>query len=90
MELRHLYSLSELICEKIEKGDFPKEMKDDIEIIMQFNPITFYGIDKEFYYLTHSNSYDGFEHSKDMVTATVNGIKFKILPKTINKETDDV
>lgn len=86
MELRHLYTLSELIVEKIEKGEFPKEMKDDIEITMQFIPTTFYGIDKEFYYLTHDNSYDGFEHSKELVTATVNGIKFKIIPKQIEKE----
>lgn len=89
MELRHLYTLSEIILEKIEKGDFPKEMKDDIEITMQFTPTTFYGIDKEFYYLTHNNSYDGFEHSKDMVTAIVNGIKFKIIPKEIKTKEND-
>ncbi len=89
MELRHLYTLSEIILEKIEKGDFPKEMKDDIEITMQFTPTTFYGIDKEFYYLTHNNSYDGFEHSKDMVTAIVNGIRFKIIPKEIKTKEND-
>lgn len=86
MELRHLYSLSELINDNIDKGVLPKDMKDNIEITMQFTPVTFYGIDKEFYYLTHENSYDGFEHSKELVTATVNGIKFRILPKENNEE----
>jgi len=81
MELRHLYTLSELICDNIDKEMLPKDIKENMEITMQFNPSTFYGIDKEFYYLTHDNSYDGFEHSKDMVNAIVNGISFKILPK---------
>lgn len=86
MELRDLYSLSEVICDNINKDIFPKEIKDNVEITMYFTPTTFYGIDKEFYYLTHHNSYDGFEHSKEMITATINGIKFKLLPK--NKDTN--
>lgn len=81
MELRHLYKLSEIICEKIDSGELPKELKEDMEISMEFIPTTFYGIDKEFYYMTHNNSYDGFVHSQDLVTAKVNGIKFNILPK---------
>lgn len=87
MELRHLYTLSELICDNIDKDNLPKEIKDNIEITMHFPPVTFYGIDKEFYYLTHNNSYEGFEHSKDLVTATVNGIKFNILPKNNEEKT---
>jgi hypothetical protein len=87
MELRHLYSLSEMICDGIEKDVLPKDIKDNIEITMSFSPTTFYGIDKEFYYITHDNSYEGFEHSKDMVTATVNGIKFNILPKIKEQKT---
>lgn len=88
MELRHLYTLSEVICDNIEKNIFPKEIKNDVEITMYFSPTTFYGIDKEFYYLTHNNSYEGFERSEELVTATINGIKFKILPKNkiVDKE----
>ena len=50
MELRHIYTLSELIREKIDKEDLPKDVMDKMEITMKFSPITFYGIDKEFYY----------------------------------------
>lgn len=81
MELRHLYKLSEIICEKIENGELPNEMKDDMQVTMEFIPSTYYGIDKEFYYMTHNNSYEGFVHSPNLVTATVNGIKFNIMPK---------
>ena len=50
-------------------------------VTMEFIPSTYYGIDKEFYYMTHNNSYEGFVHSPNLVTATVNGIKFNIMPK---------
>lgn len=80
MELRHLYTLSEIISKKIDDGELPKEMKENMVINMEFTPVTFYGIDKEFYYLTHENSYEGFVHSEELVTATVNGIKFNIMP----------
>lgn len=84
MELRHIYTLSELIREKIDKDDLPKDVMDKMEITMKFPPITFYGIDKEFYYMTHNNSYEGFVHS-EVVNATINGIKFVLLPETIEK-----
>ena len=84
MELRHIYTLSELIREKIDKEDLPKDVMDKMEITMKFPPITFYGIDKEFYYMTHNNSYEGFVHS-EVVNATINGIKFVLLPETIEK-----
>ena len=87
MELRDLYKLSELIKENVDKGDLPKEILTDMEISLKFNPPTYYGIDKEFYYITHNNSYQGFVHSENLVTATVNGVKFNILPK--KKEEED-
>ena len=45
---------------------------------MVFKPTVFYGIDKEFYYMTHNNSYEGFVHS-EMVNAKINGVKFNIV-----------
>ena len=90
MELRHLYKLSELIKENVDKGNLPKEIFTDMEISLQFNPPTYYGIDKEFYYMTHNNSYEGFAHSENLVTATVNGVKFNILPKHKKDETDEL
>ena len=86
MELRDLYKLSELIKENVDKGNLPKEILTDMEISLLFNPPTYYGIDKEFYYMTHNNSYEGFTHSEDLVTATVNGVKFNILPKKKEEE----
>ena len=86
MELRHLYTLSELIKEKVDKEELPDDILDRMEIKLIFNPITFYGIDKEFYYLTHSNSYNGFVHS-EAVNAKINGVKFYILPEKEEKQT---
>ena len=79
MELRHLYTLSELIRKKVDADELPKDMLEKTEIKMVFDPVTFYGIDKEFYYMTHNNSYKGFVHS-EVVNAVVNGVKFLILP----------
>ena len=90
MELRHLYKLSELIKENVDKGNLPKEILTDMEISLRFNPPTYYGIDKEFYYMTHNNSYEGFVHSENLVTATVNSVKFNILPKVKKEETDEL
>lgn len=80
MELRHLYILSEMINDKIEKKDLPKEIMEKMEINISFPPAIFYGIDKEFYYMTHNNSYEGFVHS-EIVNATINGVKFVIYPE---------
>ena len=90
MELRDLYKLSELIKENVDNGNLPKEILTNMEISLQFSPLTYYGIDKEFYYMTHNNSYEGFVHSENLVTATVNGVKFNILSKKKEEETDEL
>ena len=90
MELRDLYKLSELIKENVDNGNLPQEIVKDMEISLQFNPSTYYGIDKEFYYMTHNNSYEGFVHSENLVTATVNSVKFNILSKVKKGETDEL
>jgi hypothetical protein len=82
MELRHLYTLSEMINDKIGKNELPMDILDKMEIKMIFSPTTFYGIDKEFYYLTHNSSYEGFVHS-EVVNAKINGVKFNIQPEQI-------
>ena len=79
MELRHLYILSDTIKEKIDKEELPSEITDKMEISIKYDPVTFYGIDKEFFYMTHNNSYEGFVHSEEEINAKINGIKFKIL-----------
>ena len=90
MELRDLYKLSELIKENVDNGNLSKEILTNMEISLQFNPLTYYGIDKEFYYMTHNNSYEGFVHSENLVTATVNGVKFNILSKKKEEEIDEL
>lgn len=85
MELRHLYTLSEMINDKIGKNELPMDILDKMEIKMMFSPTTFYGIDKEFYYLTHNNSYEGFVHS-EVVNAKINGVKFNIQPEQIEEK----
>lgn len=78
MGLRDLYTLSETIRDKVNNDDLPEEILDKMEIKMVFKPTVFYGIDKEFYYMTHNNSYEGFVHS-EMVNAKINGVKFNIV-----------
>ena len=40
--------------------------------------------------MTHNKSYEGFVHSENLVTATVNSVKFNILPKVKKEETDEL
>ena len=88
MELRHLYTLSELIKEKVGNQDLPDDILDRMEIKIIFPNVTFYGIDKEFYYLTHNNNYEGFVHS-EVVNAKINGVKFKLLPEQQKKAIEE-
>jgi hypothetical protein len=85
MELRDLYTLSEIICEKVDKEELPSDLLENMEIKMVFKPTVFYGIDKEFYYLTHNSSYNGFVHS-EVVNAKINGVKFNIHPERTEPE----
>ncbi len=85
MELRHLYTLSESICEKISKEQLPEDILEDMEIRVFVPSLIFYGIDKEFYYITHNNSYNGFVHS-DVVNAKINGVNFVILSEKDKEE----
>lgn len=86
MGLKDIYTLSEIISNKVDKEELSKDMLEDMVITLQFDSTTYFGIDKEFYYLTHNNSYDGFAHSEKLVRANVNGVKFNITPKTEDKE----
>lgn len=84
MELRHIYMISDFLNEKIKDKTFPFDTKKDLEICVTVSQPTFYGIDKQLYYMTHNNSYEGFEHTNTFITACIDGINFKILPKTEN------
>lgn len=80
MELRHIYKLADIINESILEEKLPKDVRNDITIVVNVSPTTAYGIDKEFYRLTHDNSDDGFVHSKD-IDASISNVKFSIREK---------
>ena len=80
MELRHIYKLADVINEAILEEKLPKEIRKDISIVVNVSPTTAYGIDKEFYRLTHNDNDDGFVHSKD-IDATISNVKFNIREK---------
>lgn len=81
MELRDIYKISDIVKREISDGNLTPDVARDMEITLRFDGPTYFGIDKEFYYMTHGNSYEGFVHSEDMVTATIDGIKFVLKPK---------
>lgn len=78
MDLKHLYILSEIIKNNVDDKNLPVEILDKMDITIRFSPTTFYGIDKEFYFITHGKSYEGFEHS-DEVNAKINGVRFRVI-----------
>ena len=80
MELRHIYKLADIINESILEEKLPKDVRNDITIVVNVSPTTAYGIDKEFYRLTHDNNDDGFVHSKD-IDASISNVKFSIREK---------
>lgn len=86
MGLKDLYTISELLGASITKGEFDEDFKESALITLTIDPVKYYGIDKEFYYMTHGNTYKGFQHSKEFINATINGIKFRIYPKKQTKE----
>lgn len=86
MELRHLYLLADLLNEKIKDRTLPDDTKKDVEINIKVYRPTFMGIDKQLYYLTHNNSYEGFVHTENMIKAAIDGITFNIYPKMFNNE----
>ena len=80
MELRHIYKLADIINESILEEKLPKDVRNDITIVVNVSPTTAYGIDKEFYRLTRDNNDDGFVHSKD-IDASISNVKFSIREK---------
>lgn len=80
MELRHIYKLADIINENILTDKLPKSILTDLSITVDVSPTTSYGIDKEFYRMTHNNNEKGFVHSKN-IDATISGVSFNIREK---------
>lgn len=78
MDLNDVYNISNALIEKIEKGELKIKTLDNLTITISVAPHILYGIDKEFYRLTHDGETEGFVH-KEEVEANINGVKFKII-----------
>ena len=66
MNLDNIYAISNAINEQIIQGKIKKEQLEDMYIHIQVNPDILYGIDKEFYRLSHDDSTEGFEHKSEI------------------------
>lgn len=75
MELNSVYTLANVINESIMKGELDKSILEDLIIDIKVAPNILYGIDKEFYRLSHEDSTEGFKHT-NKVNAKINAINF--------------
>ena len=78
MELNDIYKFANAINEGIMKGEIDKEILNDMSIKVKVAPNILYGIDKEFYRMSHDDSIEGFEHTNKVV-AKINAITFEIV-----------
>lgn len=84
MELRHIYKIADIIKESVLNEQLPKSVLKDMLITVKVSPTTSYGIDKEFYRMTHNDSDEGFVHSKN-IDANISGVSFSIREKMEQK-----
>lgn len=84
MELRHIYKIANILKESVLKEQLPKSVLKDMTITVNVSPTTSYGIDKEFYRMTHNDSDEGFVHSKN-IDATISDVNFSIREKMEQK-----
>lgn len=75
MELNDAYILSNIINEKINEGVLDKSVLDNLTVGVAVTPTILYGIDKEFYRISHDDSLEGFKHAPK-VFAKIDGINF--------------
>lgn len=84
MELNDVYSIANAINESIMKGDIKPKTLEDFTIEVKVSPTILYGIDKEFYRLSHENDVSGFEHG-DEVNAVIDNIKFRFVKSKVQQ-----
>lgn len=80
MDLNNVYALTNSINEEVVKGNLNKNDLNDIVISVLVEPNILYGIDKEFYRISHEGSSDGFTHTSE-VRAKLDRINFIFKPK---------
>ena len=77
MGLKDLYTISELLGASMTKGEFDEDFKESALITLTIDPVKYYGIDKEFYRLSHDDSTEGFEH-KSEIKVKIDNVNFII------------
>lgn len=82
VDLNNVYSIVNILNEAVVKGSIEKKVLKEITISVNVSPSILFGIDKEFYKISHDNSLDGFVHT-DKVCATIDNIRI-IFNKDIN------
>lgn len=75
MELNDAYLLTNILNEKINDGTLNKELLNNITIVVNVTPSILYGIDKEFYRISHEDSMEGFKHTQK-VAARIDNVNF--------------
>ena len=80
MELNDAYLLANVLNEKINDGTLDKEILNNIAINVNVSPSILYGIDKEFYRISHDDSTEGFKHTAK-VMARIDNVHFEFSSK---------
>lgn len=83
--LNEVYAISDIFNKSVEDGVLKKNMLKNITISLEVEPSILHGIDKELYYISHDESYDGFVHNEE-VDVNIDNVKFKIRPIETKEE----
>ena len=75
MGVDEAYLLSNIINEKVNDGTLNKEVLENIVITVNVAPAILYGIDKEFYRISHEGTTEGFKHTSK-VAARIDNVRF--------------
>lgn len=76
MDLNNVYSVVNILNEAVVKGVIEKKVLKEMTISVNVSPSILFGIDKEFYKMSHDNSLDGFVHT-NKVYATIDNVRIE-------------
>lgn len=85
MELKNVYTIANSINESIMKGELDKSVLNDLVMTVKVAPNILYGIDKEFYRISHNDTTEGFKHTNKVV-AKIDSINFVFESIEINNK----
>ena len=85
MDLSSVYSVVNILNEGVVKGNIDRKILREITISVNVSRSILFGIDKEFYKISHENSLDGFVHT-DKVYATIDNVRIEFIKDKNIKE----